>query len=61
MTDSTHIIANANKNKFIRKTKIEKPKVNMEELEAAVQDDRVRAWKKELKPRKVGDSKKRTR
>jgi transposase len=46
MTDSTHVKANANKNKFIRKVKEEKPKVYMEELEEAVQKDRVEHGKK---------------
>lgn len=46
MSDSTHIKANANKNKFIRKTKTDKPKVYIEELEAAVQEDREEHGKK---------------
>ncbi|WP_371932413.1 IS1182 family transposase [Bacillus sp. WLY-B-L8] len=54
MTDSTHIKANANKNKFIHKVKQEKPKSYMEELEAAVTQDREDHGKKPLKPKKEG-------
>lgn len=46
MTDSTHIKANANKNKFIHKVKQGKPKSYMEELEAAVTQDREDHGKK---------------
>ncbi len=46
MTDSTHVKANANKNKFIRKVKEERPKVYIEELEEAVQEDRIEHEKK---------------
>lgn len=46
MTDSTHIKANANKNKFIRESKPKKVKAYMEELEEAVQEDRVQHGKK---------------
>ena len=46
MTDSTHIKANANKNKFIHKVKQEKLKSYMEELEAAVTQDREDHGKK---------------
>ena len=45
-SDSTHIKANANKNKFIRKVKEEKPKAYLEELEAAVTEDRIQHGKK---------------
>ena len=41
MSDSTHIKANANKNKFVRKVKEEHPKAYLEELEVAVNEDRV--------------------
>lgn len=40
MTDSTHIKANANKNKFVHKYKKEKEKFYIDELEAAVIKDR---------------------
>lgn len=40
MTDSTHIKANANKNKFVHKYKKEKAKFYIDELEAAVIEDR---------------------
>ena len=40
MTDSTHIKANANKNKFVHKYKKEKAKFYIDELEAAVMEDR---------------------
>jgi hypothetical protein len=46
MSDSTHIKANANKNKFIRKVKEENPKAYLEELEAAVTEDRIQHGKK---------------
>lgn len=46
MTDSTHIKANANKNKFIQKAKKEQPKVYLEELEVAVTEDREGHGKK---------------
>jgi len=45
-TDSTHIKANANKNKFTRKVKEERPKAYLEELEAAVTEDRIQHGKK---------------
>jgi transposase len=45
-TDSTHIKANANKNKFTRKVKEEHPKAYLEELEAAVTEDRIQHGKK---------------
>jgi transposase len=45
-SDSTHIKANANKNKFIRKVKEEKPKAYLEELELAVTEDRIQHGKK---------------
>jgi transposase len=45
-SDSTHIKANANKNKFIRKVKEENPKTYLEELEAAVTEDRIQHGKK---------------
>jgi transposase len=41
VTSSTHIKANANKNKFIRKAKTDKHKVYLEELKEAVQEDRL--------------------
>ena len=44
--DSTHIKANANKNKFVRKVKEERPKAYLEELETAVNEDRVAHGKK---------------
>ncbi len=47
MTDSTHVKANANKNKFVKKIKQERPKVYMEELEAAVTEDRENHGKKD--------------
>lgn len=40
MTNSTHIKANTNKNKFVHKYKKEKVKFNIEELEAAAIEDR---------------------
>ncbi|OTX35222.1 hypothetical protein BK720_08010 [Bacillus thuringiensis serovar brasilensis] len=40
MTDSTHIKANANKNKFVHKYKKEKAKFYIDELEVAVIEDR---------------------
>ncbi|WP_176328751.1 hypothetical protein [Bacillus anthracis] len=40
MTGSTHIKANANKNKFVHKYKKERPKFYMDELEAAVIENR---------------------
>lgn len=40
ITDSTHIKANANKNNFVHKYKKEKPKLYIDELEAAVINDR---------------------
>ncbi len=40
MTDSTHIKANANKNKFVYKYKKEKGNFYIGELEAAVIEDR---------------------
>ncbi|CAH2464278.1 hypothetical protein IIC_04359 [Bacillus cereus VD021] len=46
MTDSTHIKANANKNKFVHKYKKEKPKFYIDELEAAVMEDRELHGKK---------------
>ncbi len=46
MTDSTHVKANANKNKFVHKVKKERPKLYMEELEAAVIKDREKHGKK---------------
>jgi hypothetical protein len=46
MTDSTHVKANANKNKFSRVVKTRKAKEYMEELEAAVQEDRIQHGKK---------------
>jgi transposase len=46
MSDSTHIKANANKNKFIRKAKTDKPKVYLKELEEAVREDRLEHGKK---------------
>jgi transposase len=46
MTDSTHIKANANKNKFIRKIKQAKPKGYLEELEKEVNEDRIAHGKK---------------
>jgi transposase len=46
MTDSTHVKANANKNKFNRVVKTQKAKEYMEELEAAVQEDRILHGKK---------------
>ena len=45
-SDSTHIKANANKNKFIRKVKEESPKAYLEEIEAAVTEDRIQHGKK---------------
>ncbi|MBK5494515.1 IS1182 family transposase [Bacillus sp. TH13] len=56
MTDSTHIKANANKNKFVHKYKKEKAKFYIDELEAAVIEDREVHGKKELKPRKESDT-----
>lgn len=46
MSDSTHIKANANKKKFVRKVKEEAPKAYLEELEAAVTEDRIQHGKK---------------
>lgn len=46
MTDSTHIKANANKNKFVHKYKKEKAKFYIDELEAAVIEDREAHGKK---------------
>ena len=46
ISDSTHIKANANKNKFVRKAKEEHPKAYLEELEAASKEDRVEHVKK---------------
>lgn len=46
MSDSTHIKANANKNKFVRKVKEERPKAYLEELEVSVNEDRVAHGKK---------------
>lgn len=40
ITDSTHIKATANKNNFVHKYKKEKPKLYIDELEAAVIKDR---------------------
>lgn len=40
MTSSTHIKVNANKHKFAHKHKKEKPKFYIDELEAAVIEDR---------------------
>ncbi len=44
--DSTHIKANANKNKFVRKAKEERPKAYLEGLEAAGKGDCVEHVKK---------------
>ncbi|WP_407675760.1 IS1182 family transposase [Peribacillus saganii] len=59
MTDSTHIKANANKNKFVRKIKVAKPKAKgyLDQLEKEVNEDRFIHGKKS-KPRKDGDAKK---
>lgn len=46
MTDSTHIKANANKKKFVRKVKTTEPKAYLEELEQAVTADRIAHGKK---------------
>lgn len=46
MTDSTHVKANANNNKFVHKVKKERPKLYIEELEAAVNEDREKHGKK---------------
>lgn len=48
MTDSTHIKANANKNNYIRKLKIDKPKAKeyLEQLEKEVNEDRISHGKK---------------
>lgn len=46
MSDSTHIKANANKNKFVRKLKAAKPKSYLEELEKEANEDRVAHGKK---------------
>ncbi|WP_369901461.1 IS1182 family transposase [Bacillus manliponensis] len=56
VTDSTHIKANANKNKFVRKVKQARPKAYMEELEAAVTEDREEHGKKPLNTRKEVDT-----
>lgn len=50
ISDSTHVKANANKNKFIRKAKSKKVPAYLEELEKAVQEDRAAHGKKPLKP-----------
>ncbi|MCA0972855.1 IS1182 family transposase [Halobacillus litoralis] len=52
LTDSTHIKANANKNKYVRKVKTEKIPHYFEELEEDVQKDRAEHGKK-LKPKKA--------
>lgn len=46
LSDSTHVKANANKNKFIRKAKAEKVVNYLEELEEAVEADRESHGKK---------------
>lgn len=48
MTDSTHIKANANKNKFVRKIKVAKPKAKgyLDQLEKEVNEDRFIHGKK---------------
>ncbi|MBY6088728.1 IS1182 family transposase, partial [Priestia flexa] len=54
MTDSTHIKANANKHKYEKQPKKSRRQAYMEELEAAVNEDRLENGKKELSPRKEG-------
>ena len=46
LSDSTHVKANANKNKFIRKAKSKKVSSYLSELEQAVQEDREAHGKK---------------
>ncbi|WP_347860729.1 IS1182 family transposase [Salimicrobium sp. PL1-032A] len=53
ITDSTHIKANANKNRYVRKVKQEKVAHYLEELEEDVQEDRRTHGKKPLKPKKA--------
>lgn len=52
MTNSTHVKANANKNKFIKKVKQKRLKVYMEELEAAVTEEDRENHGKGIKPKK---------
>ncbi|MDN5709296.1 MAG: IS1182 family transposase, partial [Planococcus sp. (in: firmicutes)] len=51
LSDSTHVKANANKNKFLRVAKTEKVVRYLGELEQAVQQDRAAHGKKPLKPK----------
>ncbi|RWZ49765.1 IS1182 family transposase [Halobacillus fulvus] len=53
LTDSTHIKANANKNRYIRTIKTERVAHYLEELGEDVQKDRSEHGKKPLKPKKV--------
>ncbi|AOM10383.1 hypothetical protein BTI247_45440 [Bacillus thuringiensis Bt18247] len=48
LTDSTHIKANANKNKLIKQVQQVHPKEYLEELETAVTADRIQHGKKHL-------------
>lgn len=54
-TDSTHLKANANKKKLIRKIVSENTKAYLEELEKAVEDDRKAHGKKPLPPKKTNE------
>ncbi|WP_260405722.1 IS1182 family transposase, partial [Paenibacillus sp. 598K] len=52
LTDSTHIRANANNNRYTMQTIDETPHAYLKELEEAVQQDRIQAGKKPLPPAK---------
>jgi transposase len=51
ITDSTHLKANANKRKFVKQIIEKSPRDYIDELEEAVNEDRVEHGKKTLKPR----------
>jgi hypothetical protein len=57
-TDSTHLKANANKNKFTKKMVEETTKKYLSDLEASVNEDREKHGKKELNPKKEDEEKK---
>ncbi len=54
VSDSTHVKANANKNKFLRKAKSPKVPAYLAELEAEVQADREKEGKKRSDPGRRG-------
>jgi transposase len=58
ITDSTHIQANANKNRFTMQQVEESPHAYLEELEQAVNDSRISHGKKPLSPAKEVEPKK---